>query len=116
MSQNLKQPTPEQRLLYVAATRAKRDAQKEAAKDFQVPNPGDYAEWKDYARKYGIQMPAWYTPRTKRYMCRYARRLGYDLDKLRDIFGHDWNYEDFALMNPDKSLQYFVGVLLENKS
>jgi len=115
MNPNLKPPTPEQRELQIAATRARRDLQKEAAKDFQVPNPGDYAIWQDLARKHGIQMPAWYTPRTRKYMGRFARRLGYTEKSCREIFGDGWKYEDFAKLNPNKSIQYFVGILLENK-
>jgi len=112
---NFRIPTPEERAAQQAAYAIEREAQKEAAKDFQVPNPGDYEKWKELAHKHGIRMPNWYTPRTRKYMGRFARRLGYTEKSCREIFGDGWKYEDFAKLNPNKSIQYFVGILLENK-
>jgi hypothetical protein len=112
---NFAPPTPEQRKLQIAERRRTVAALKEDAKDFQSPNPGDYARWQSIARHYGLQMPAWYTPRNKKYMARYARRLGYTLKDCQEIFGAGWTFEDFAKLNPKQSIQYFFGALLEHK-
>jgi hypothetical protein len=60
-------------------------------------------------------MPVWYTPRERKYMLRFLRKLNLSLDDCRVMFGDSWKYEDFAKLNPNKSLIYFVGALLEYK-
>ena len=113
---NFLQPTEAERAERLEKAKRTLSDRKSAAEHYQTPNPGDYAHWQGLASKFGVRMPAWHTPVNKKYMARYARRLGYTIKDCRRIFGIGWEFEDFAKLCPNKSIQYFFGALLEHKN
>ncbi len=69
--------------------------------------------WKELAREFNVTLPQWHIAPEKPKMRSWVRRLGINERNYKDACGDGWQYDDFAILNPDWPLRAFVGILLE---
>ncbi|NPV08145.1 MAG: hypothetical protein HPY83_09310, partial [Anaerolineae bacterium] len=97
-----------------AKSREARKAQREWAKANLRRDFLDAPHWAELARQYGVRLPQWWVPCTRKHMVRWLPKLGYDLAWYRDWAGKS-DLTWFMKRNPDWPLRAFVGLLLEER-
>jgi hypothetical protein len=113
---NVSTSSKEKRDEYAAIWAERRRLMQERAADYTMPSGCDLSLWQELAAKYGVKLPAWYYPAESKYMWRYMHRLHITREDTKEMFGDGWKLSDFARLNPDKGLLWFVGNLLEMKN
>ncbi|NPV07578.1 MAG: hypothetical protein HPY83_06400, partial [Anaerolineae bacterium] len=97
-----------------AKSREARKAQREWAKANLRWDFLDAPHWAELARQYGVRLPQWWVPCTRKHMVRWLPKLGFSLAWYRDWAGKS-DLTWFMKRNPDWPLRAFVGLLLEER-
>lgn len=100
----------------IAKAQAARKAQKEYLEKYAQEHYRSYEdgkEWERMARELGIRLPRFIDQPTPKNLKKFAKKLGKDTAWIRLCWGVD-NLDEIARMNPDMSMRYIAGIMIED--
>ncbi len=108
--------SPEERANIIAKAQQARKLEKEwlqkyADEHYRVYE--DEKEWAAMAKEFGVRLPRFIDQPTKKNIRKFAKKIGKSVPWVKECWGVD-NLEEIAKMNPDMSMRYVAGCMLED--
>jgi len=108
--------TEEEKQEIIAKAQAARKAQKEYLEAYAQEHYRSYEdgkEWEQMARVFGVRLPRFIDQPTPKNLKKFAKKLGKDTAWIKECWGID-KLEEIGKMNPDMSMRYIAGCMLED--